>query len=501
MKQRKITAMILAAALSVSVNSGMVLADGYQEVEKAKMAEAIAELIEEYKPALESYTMDSSAQADISLALGETGRALLGMLVPVDISWANNIGLDMQTTVEGSDQAILGNLYLNDTDVLTIEMIMNQETMQSCMRIPELHDSYLLVDMAMEEAEAFPMPEDPTELLPDAETLEKILTKYTDILFAGFEESVSRVETIDVEGVKMECTTMEDKRRAEDIQSVAENFLMTLQTDTDIKDLIEKWAALVPSETDAYSEFRSSINEAINEVTQNPLEDDGSYILSKIWLSKEDKIVGREIALVAEGTENVLVIRYKAPETEESSALLLEMEVDGEALVLKGNGTITDGKLSGIYTVSMNGADMIAIEVKDQFTDEATGENGGSYRLAVLEGIGAEEYESLGMFGLLLECYANQTNKQSQVYATIEMSGSPIVTIGIGGETCEALEIVDVAELENTLDTASEDDMVTYVTEMDWTPIIENFVEAGMPEELAAELDNLIYTSIYGEVE
>jgi len=36
---------------------------------------------------------------------------------------------------------------------------------------------------------------------------------------------------------------------------------------------------------------------------------------------------------------------------------------------------------------------------------------------------------------------------------------------------------------------------------MDWTPIIENFVEAGMPEELAAELDNLIYTSIYGEVE
>ena len=48
------------------------------------------------------------------------------------------------------------------------------------------------------------------------------------------------------------------------------------------------------------------------------------------------------------------------------------------------------------------------------------------------------------------------------------------------------------------LDFANEEHLTTFVTEMDWMPVLKNCIAAGMPEDVASMLDELIYNALYG---
>lgn len=496
MKCKKLIAMLLTTALTASASSSLVLADTYQDVEKAKFAEGITEFVTQYQKSLDNYDKSASGvHADLSLSLGETGRALAGMATSMDLSWLDNVGMSYDVGFADSMEAVVADILLNDSKVCSLETYIDMNTMQCYVRIPELHDAYLFADTSGGEElpEAYlDIMSDPTALLPEADVLEEILNRYSEILFDGFGESISGEDTISLNGVEMECTTLEGQMYEEDALTFATNLLTTLKNDQQIKEIIETWTVLDPSMEDFYEEFQSALEDSLVSLASESVTDDTSYISSKIWLNGDNKIVGRQLAM-CQDTQTIPFITYMAPSTENASSLSLALTADGSSLELNGGGTITDGKLNGTYTLLYDGVAMAAIDVIDA---EKAGT--GSLKLYLLEGIGEENYASLGSFSILTDYAVSEDATLEQLALTVAASDAPIGTLSFSGGFTDPVEIPDFASLPNVLDASSEDDMVTFVTEMDWTPILENCVTAGMPQELADQLDLLIYDSIYG---
>lgn len=509
MKFKKFMAIALASAITVSAGSSLVFAESYQEAEKANFSKFAQNYTALYKEQMDAYGESISADADIDVSLTDTSRALLGIMVPVDISWLNDVGFRYNTTIANGIEAVVGSLYVNDKDVCGLEVYLDTNTQKIYMRVPELHDSYILVNMEVpeEETEAFTASlealKDPMALIPDAAALETLLTRYSSILFDGFSESINSEDTLSVEGIEEACKTYEGQMQIEDAQEFVKTLLTTARNDAELKAIIDEWGPMMAIESesgDIYADFQNAIDEALADIMESTETNDGSYVSSKIWVDADNNIVGREIGFCENaGAEEEIFFKYQTPSTESDSALFVEIAADGESFAVSGKGAIAEGKVSGTYDFMYNSVVMASVDVTDFVPAdlEANGLN-GSYKFYLQPGVGEENYTTLSSFDVVVDCTTDMETLDQDYALTLNMSSAPLATIGISAGMSEPVAVPDFATLTNVLDATIEDDMDAYVTEMDWAPVLDKCVVAGMPEDVAAMLDELIYNALYG---
>lgn len=512
MKFKKCMAILMASAITVSACSSIVFAESYQETEKAKFTEGIKNYITLYQKNLDAYGDSPSASADLSVSITDTSRVLLGFVSPVDISWVNNVGISFDTTMTGESNAIVGKIYVNDYDVCNLEIYVDNAEQYVYLRIPELHNSYVGVDMAMategseELAVSTAVLDDPMALVPDASVLETLLTRYTEILFDSFCENIVGDDVLSVEGVDETCKTYKGQMHLDDVQTLLNSALTTAKDDSELKTIIEEWAPLLEIESesgDIYADFQTFISDSLASMEADPLTDDGSYLASKIWVDADNNIVGREISLCSYAdAEEETLFKYYAPSTDTETAFYAEINAEGESFAISGKGTVSEGKVSGTYDFMYDSVVMASVDVTDYVpADLSAGGVNGSYKLTLQPGIGEEDYEALSDFDVVLDCITNMETLAQTYALTLNMSDTPLGSIAISSVYCDPVETPDFAAIDNVLDFEVEDDVVTFVTEMDWAPILANCVAAGMPEDVSAMLDELIYDSLYGTSE
>lgn len=509
MKFKKMMAILMAAAITVSAGASIVSAETYSETEKAGLADWVKNYCALYQKQMDEYGDTISAKADIYAELTDTSRALLGMFVPVDISWLNNAGFLYNVTMVNGTEAVVGNLYLNDAPVCSLEVYMDTQTQQCYIRIPELHDAYLFANLELEvngdeaTAAALNVLNDPMALMPEASELEALLIRYGNIVLDGFAENITAEDTISVEGIEEACTTYEGRMYQTDAKNFVKELLTTAKDDAELKTFIEEWAPLMEIEgetDDIYQEFQAEIDELLADLDSEDFEEDGSYVSSKIWVDADKNVVGREIGFYENaGAESEIYFKMLSPASDTAAALSVEVYAEGESFGISGQGTVTDGKLSGTYDFLYNDVVMASADVTDYVpADMESGAINGSYKLYLQPGIGEEEYASLSSFDVVVDCTTDMATMDQVYDLTLNMSGSALGTVGITAGYSEPNEVPDFAALTNVLDSTSEEDMVAFVTEMDWAPILDKCKAAGMPEEVASMLDQLIYDALYG---
>lgn len=510
MKFKKFIALLTATVMTSAVGTNLVLADSYPDIEKnniSNLASTVAEAIQNAKTLYDSEASD--VYADLCIELDDTGRALLGMMSPIDITWLNNLGLEYSVSYNNSAESLIGDIYLNDASVCSIEYYLDAENMCYYIRIPELNDSYLvmkLADTADAETVALydtmsELTENPALLLPDASAIEDIFNRYGEILTDGFTENQNLEDTISIEGVSMDCTALEGQMQLEDIQSFLTNLLTTASTDEQIKEIIETWAPFFQTEDttlDVYQEFQNLIYSTLLTMNEEPLENNGTYVSSNIWQASDGSIVGRQLS-IHNGAEEIPLFTYKAPASDSDKAFYLEIGDGIEYFSISGKGTITDGKLNGNYDFMYNDVVMASVEIMDADTTAAENDSSsGSYKFILQPGIGEEEYSYLSSFAILADVSTNEESSVEELKLTLTMSDAALFSLSLNAGFADAMDMPDFAAFTNVLDVNSEDDMTTYISEMDWAPILENCIAAGMTEEVAAALDDMIYESLYG---
>ena len=519
MKRKKITAILLASLMGISTMPATAwAADSYKETEKAAVAKAIQEFGADYAESLSQMnTEEVKGNAKIKISLDDGGKAILGMLSPVDISWLSdasvnaNVGLNDELMTEAMD------VNVNGTKICTVEYYMDMENSEIYMRIPELSEGYIKMNMdqmtqeAVEEADqeldsSFTTSMDMAdamnsyfstlENLPEADVLTSVLTRYADIIFDNVADAENPGTQEAVAGdVSQELTVLEGQVTQSEALPMFQQIIDTAKTDEELKGLIETWTAAMNDPDYTYETFLEAIEDMEKELDVDADETDESGFVLRAWVDADGEVVGRQFSAKDDEQDEEL-FSYLCTTDGEKKGFSLQVGSGDDAFGLEGSGVMNGNLLNGTYTLSTGGTDAVTIDVTDYDTKAlADGIWKGTYTISGVP-VQIEDgspYDPFG--GMQLIFTADGADKDNMEWnLAIAASGVNLGSVSLaGGNGGETLAAVDVASLTDVYDFSNDDEIEKYTASMNLDALTENLTSAGMPEgwldDLTAAMD------------
>lgn len=523
---KKSAAAVLCASLILSGSSTAFAAGSYQETEKAALNKLTDGIPETWDTYLENYKKSAAgSKSNMTLKVEDTGRALIGALMGgTDVSWLQSISLDSNISIKDGVEAIVSSVLLNDNKLCDFNVYMDLANMMEYIQIPELSDSYMKAPVSSdseensEEAQQFlntymTTLSDLTSVLPDSKTLSTLLDRYGNIIIDSFEEGSSVEESVSVDGISEECTAYGGIISEKSAYTIVEKVLTTAKDDEEIKALFDQWSDDASNEENQYKDFQNLITDALDDMNR---DDEGSTeneaFSSKVWVNGDGKIVGRQFG-ITDGTDTTPVFTWKAPSEGEDSALLLELAADDSSFTFTGSGKTADGLLNGDYILAVNGTETVDINVENLETKPAkAGYYNGTFNIsfpaAETDSSDSEAGESteddtdtsatdmLAGFGAVIKLTSDADADTSTLDLTVTTSGAALATLSITGSYGEGVEIPDFASLDKTYDATDDEAMTEYLTEINGDTFLANVKAAGVPDELATQLEDVLKAAV-----
>ena len=508
MKRKKITAILLASLMGISaVPATTWAADSYKETEKAAFAKIIEEFGTDYAKSLsEMDTEEVKGNAEIKVSLEDGGKAILGMLSPVDISWLADASISGNVSMSDKSMTEFMDVNVNGTKICTIEYYFDTENSEIYMRIPELSDGYIKMNMeqmtqeAVEEADqeldsSFTTSLDladsmnsyfsTLENLPEADLVTSILTRYTDIIFDNVADAENPGAQEAVAGdVSQELSVLEGHVTQAEALPMFQQILDTAKSDEELKGLIETWTEAMNDPDYTYETFLEAIEDMEKDLDTEADETDESGFILRAWVDSDGEVVGRQFLLNDDEQEEEL-FGYLCTADGDKRGFSMQLGSEDEKVAIEGSGELNGDLLSGTYTISSGEADVAIIDVADYDTKAVQdGIWKGTYTIsgAPVEDEDGNSYDPFG--GMQLIFTADGADEDSidwnlAIAAGGATLGSVSLTGGNGGETLAA---VDVASLTDVYDFSNDDEVEAYTASMNMDAITENLTNAGMPE-------------------
>lgn len=508
MKRKKITAILLASLMGISaVPATTWAADSYKETEKAAFAKIIEEFGTDYAKSLsEMDTEEVKGNAEIKVSLEDGGKAILGMLSPVDISWLADASISGNVSMSDKSMTEFMDVNVNGTKICTIEYYFDTENSEIYMRIPELSDGYIKMNMeqmtqeAVEEADqeldsSFTTSLDladsmnsyfsTLENLPEADLVTSILTRYTDIIFDNVADAENPGAQEAVAGdVSQELSVLEGHVTQAEALPMFQQILDTAKSDEELKGLIETWTEAMNDPDYTYETFLEAIEDMEKDLDTEADETDESGFILRAWVDSDGEVVGRQFLLNDDEQEEEL-FGYLCTADGEKRGFSMQLGSGDDKVAIEGSGELNGDLLSGTYTLSSGDADAAVIDVADYDTKAVQdGIWKGTYTIsgAPVEDEDGNSYDPFG--GMQLIFTADGADEDSidwnlAIAAGGATLGSVSLTGGNGGETLAA---VDVASLTDVYDFSNDDEVEAYTASMNMDAITENLTNAGMPE-------------------
>ena len=502
MKKRKITAIILASLMGISaVPATAWAADSYKETEKAAFAKAIQEMGADYAQDLAQIGDGAvKGNAEIKLSLDDGGKAILGMLTPVDISWLEDASMDTKVNLNEGTMIETMDVKVNGTKICTIEYYFDTENSEVYMRIPELNEGYIKMNMeqmtqeaesemeeegmdssfstSMDLADAMNSYFSTLDNLPEADALTSILTRYSDIIFDNVTDGENPgIQSSAAGDVSQELTVLEGHVTQAEAQPMFQQILDTAKTDEELKGLIESWTEAMNDPEYSYDTFLQAIEDLEKDLDGEIDESDTSGFVLRAWVDDNGEVVGREV-LADDGEQEESLFRYLCTTDGDQRGFSFTMGSDEDSVGLYGSGTLSGDVLSGTYTFTSGGEDAVVIEVADYDTKAV--ENGiwkGTYTIsgAPIEDEDGNSYDPFGGMQLIFTTDGKDENNM-EWNLTLAANGVSLGALSItGGNEGEDLEAVD-------FDFSNDADVEKFGEDVNMDTITANLTSAGMPD-------------------
>ena len=509
MKKRKITAIILASLMGISaVPATAWAADSYKETEKAAFAKAIQEMGADYAQDLAQIGDGAvKGNAEIKLSLDDGGKAILGMLTPVDISWLEDASMDTKVNLNEGTMIETMDVKVNGTKICTIEYYFDTENSEVYMRIPELNEGYIKMNMeqmtqeaesemeeegmdssfstSMDLADAMNSYFSTLDNLPEADALTSILTRYSDIIFDNVTDGENPgIQSSAAGDVSQELTVLEGHVTQAEAQPMFQQILDTAKTDEELKGLIESWTEAMNDPEYSYDTFLQAIEDLEKDLDGEIDESDTSGFVLRAWVDDNGEVVGREV-LADDGEQEESLFRYLCTTDGDQRGFSFTMGSDEDSVGLYGSGTLSGDVLSGTYTFTSGGEDAVVIEVADYDTKAV--ENGiwkGTYTIsgAPIEDEDGNSYDPFGGMQLIFTTDGKDENNM-EWNLTLAANGVSLGALSItGGNEGEDLEAVDFASLTDVYDFSNDADVEKFGEDVNMDTITANLTSAGMPD-------------------
>lgn len=494
---RKATTVVLSSSMILAGGTNVFAAGSYQETAKASLDSLVSSVtgaVDDYAQNMDKAFAGSTGK--MTLTVEDTGKVILGTLLSQeDMSWLQDLTMDMKVSVKDGTEAIASTILLNDQKLCDLNIYEDLSEMKQYIQIPEVSDAYLMLDPtngADETTQEFMQGymstlSDITSVMPDGETVSILLDRYGSLVLNNMEEGTATEETLSVEGIGEDCTVYEGVVTDDSARSMIEEILTTAKDDEEIKGLFDLWN----QGEDQYASYQSGIDDLLNDLKSAESEDSESTesFSEKLWVNSEDKVVGREVG-INDGTDYQPVFTLKTPSEDGQTALLLEFGADDSYITLTGTGSSTDGLWNGDYILAVDHTEAMDIGVTDlELKPEKSGYYNGTFTVSFPEAqTDDEDADVTGMlsgFSAVLKMDSDAAAETSSMELSVLTSGIRLGTLSLTGGYGEGAEVPDLTNPGTVYAVDNDEEMTEYVKNADWSVITENMKTAGVPADLA----------------
>ena len=545
MKRNKQIAAVAAACLALSSISVPVFAESsgsYTEVLRELSKESVSSLEESYREIYDKLGNGFAVEETTELTLGES-TAVLAQTMGLDISWLDNIKITNNT--EGLDDKISGDavITLNDGEIASLSALYDLGSQTVYAAIPEIFEQNFSVDLnkALELAAAsakdaaaqveeygedefgeYLDEEEITEGTESAVALLSILTrfhslkeiqagipspeivsgvyyKYLDMVLNHLTDAGSEEVVFNVNGITQEGTSYSATMGAEETIGLAKDLLLGMKNSVLVKWLYTSY--LADAVGMSYDDFAASLGEAAEEIeSTDPSElGEGYEVASTVTFDADGNVIGQTSKSNINGED--FVVDFKTANDGSQSAVQVVIDVpesmsEGElsSIVISGTADLdAEGAATGDYDVIVDDQKVAVIHADNARFDKETGFCSGSLTLSLDVPEDTEDYELmlLGSFNLKIDYDINDTAAECAL--TVAMSGADLATLRYTVAEKEAPAAIEKSaeDFEPAVDALDQEALQGAAQNFNLNGIMQNLVNAGMPEDFIQNVVNL----------
>lgn len=512
-------------------------ANAYQTM----LREPMSSVSDMYESVTSGEIYEGGYKGEIVIELGDSAMEnLMDTLsyqeeLPFDISEWNRIALEYETYSGDSLINAAAGLTIGDTDLISVDTLLDYKDSALYLAMPELSESYLGIsfeDVMADYEDALQSMEEMTEyldaiqeivkVLPDEKQAQALLTKYFDVIIGCVDDVDKESVKLEAGGVNQKCTCLKVTIDGKTLVKAAKALCKELKDDKDLKKYITDFVDAVSEQAEAldmaeelgmeldadeiYEQFQSMCDEILDTIDENEEEIPEFELVMSVYVDSKGHVCGREFELeVEEQTMTLLVANTENGSNVGFEASLSIDDGDGEnGFVFEGSGKKNKGKLDGTYalTVMAQGEKkkMMNVNVK-QFDLDARekGYLNGSFGLSIAddlleemeERIPEEVYSMLEEMELVFDLTSNENaakfkvslNQGKELYASLSISSEKVSDKKLSVPS-DAIMIEDIEDPEEA--------MLEYWETIDWDSMIEKLEEIGFSDELIENLKYLI---------
>lgn len=475
-------------------------------VEKKNAATAVSSLTDAYGSVLERLekTDNVAAEADISLELGDSIIALVETLLTqegmeLDMDWLEEVNVSAFANIKDGDYAVDLGIGVNGTNLLTAKLIVDSETLDVYMAIPELNKTYLVIsaeEMGMDPAQFQEVMTQSTKLtktmvaaLPEAEVVEELINTYLDLILGQLKDVEKETRKVTANGVEQELLVLTVKLSQRDILDIAEAVMKHAKDDKKLLAVLDDMSGLVNEMPDTYepvdlrAEFVDSVTAMLEEL-EYTREDAGTetYLTLETYVDDDEVIVGRTVTVEEDGQEQEL---YYIRATKGDK---FGFEADLAGVVIEGSGTQKDDTITGEFLYTAYDSELLTLELDNFGTNKDGGIQGG-IKLIPQEALLSEMGLDSSVTSMLGGSLALEISMEGEEAALRILTGSNTL-LGLAASVKE----VDATTVSVPGDAVSINDNEAgneWLADVSFDQVVSNMKAAGVSDELVSVVEML----------
>lgn len=488
-------------------------ADAYFKYVEGKAVEEAAETISamyQNNGYVGALTDDIGMTTGVSLSLSDSITDMLADLSGMeDWSWAKSISLKTEINKKANAIGMDMGVKLGKTDIVSLEIAMDGAGERITARLPELSDTYLGLDMKELE---YAVPElyelvmdvleqdiDIPNALQDAEKTEGVLGKYVGIIMDSIEGVEKEKGKILANDIEQSCTILTLDVTYGLIYNILDAVYDVAEDDAELEQILVEIldaAAVMDggyyTGEELYEELMYELDAAKEDLLE--YEDLDEVVFTLIDYVADNKIIGRTL----EFGDDAIWYAY----AEDGNEYGFEAMADSIAVLSKGE--IKGGKLNGVVGLFEYDENILSLQInKLNLKELKKGFVNGNITIALDEDMLYDmDLDMLTYMGsnavFTLDMETNA--KSGKVVFGIGMEGEePLASLTVENKIHGAGKVAVPGAKADVIVLEDEDELLEFITDLNFDKILKNLEKAKLPEELLEELETIVsYLALAG---
>lgn len=455
----------------------------------------------------------NALEEEFSFTVGERGEKYIKMAAQfgIDLSWLQNFGVSVLINSKDDDLQIKSSLSVNDQKAISPEIIMDMHNKKAYLGAEELTKEYLEFDLSerlkdedFKDAKA--RFEKWKSVVSDSKKLNKLMEKYLDLALGDL-ESVEKKKNVELTSasITQKCTELTVTLEESELKKIIKTVCQELSQDQDIKQMMKDYLSAKKSDEIAdqkYEQFQKNMDGIAGKI--DDIDFNLERVIIRLYLDKQSNVIGR-IYEIQKGEESPIIVKMIMPVEKNKAGLEISYQDGSKNISLNGLGKLQGSKLSGEYTLFVNDAKMMNLEV-GEFDLKALRDGLVKFHLVIKPGtdldmknlysaLGIQKKTAVSALALLrpgLDLKADIGKNKSSAEIRITDNDEDLVSIAYKGSTKKTAAIKMPSK---TVDIKDEEAVNKYVESLDWEKLDKILDKANVPMEYLQALKRYLEKS------